>query len=86
VVGFALEAGEGGEAGSDAVARAKGKLQDKRLDYVILNDAREPGAGFEVATNRVTILGRNGFEQALPLLPKRDVAEQILDVVEHGLT
>lgn len=80
VVGFALE------AGGDAVALAKGKLQDKHLDYVILNDAREPGAGFEVATNRVTILGRNGFERALPLLPKRDVAEQILDVVEHALT
>jgi phosphopantothenoylcysteine decarboxylase/phosphopantothenate--cysteine ligase len=78
VVGFALETG-------DAVARARGKLQDKRLDYVILNDALEPGAGFEVATNRVTIFGRNGDRLELPLLPKRDVAEKILDVVERAL-
>jgi phosphopantothenoylcysteine decarboxylase/phosphopantothenate--cysteine ligase len=52
---------------------------------VVVNDAREPGAGFEVATNRVTILGRQGEQVALPLLPKRDVAERILDVVESAL-
>ena len=52
---------------------------------VILNDATEPGAGFEVTTNRVTILGRNGTQVDLPLLPKRDVAERILDVVEEAL-
>jgi phosphopantothenoylcysteine decarboxylase/phosphopantothenate--cysteine ligase len=79
VVGFALE------AGGEVVARARQKLQDKRLDFVVVNDAREPGAGFEVATNRVTILGRQGEQVALPLLPKRDVAERILDVVESAL-
>jgi phosphopantothenoylcysteine decarboxylase / phosphopantothenate---cysteine ligase len=83
VVGFALEAGG---PGADGVARARDKMQDKNLDYVILNDAREPGAGFEVATNRVTILGRNGERMELPLLPKRDVAEKILDAVEQALT
>jgi phosphopantothenoylcysteine decarboxylase/phosphopantothenate--cysteine ligase len=82
VVGFALEAGAQG----DGVARARAKMQDKRLDYVILNDALEPGAGFEVATNRVTILGRNGMQMELPLLSKDDVAEKILDVVEQSLT
>jgi phosphopantothenoylcysteine decarboxylase/phosphopantothenate--cysteine ligase len=79
VVGFALE------AGGEVVARARQKLQDKRLDFVVVNDAREPGAGFEVATNRVTILGRQGEQVALPLLPKRDVAERLLDVVESAL-
>ena len=82
VVGFALEAG----AGADGVARARAKMQDKRLDYVVLNDALEPGAGFEVTTNRVTILGRNGTQVELPLLSKDDVAEKILDVVEQSLT
>jgi len=51
-----------------------------------LNDALEPGAGFEVATNRVTIIPRSGAPIELPLLPKRDVAETILDVVEQALT
>jgi phosphopantothenoylcysteine decarboxylase/phosphopantothenate--cysteine ligase len=78
VVGFALETGNG-------LANARAKMQNKALDYVILNDATEPGAGFEVTTNRVTILGRNGTHVDLPVLPKRDVAERILDVVEEAL-
>lgn len=78
VVGFALETGNG-------LAQARAKMQNKALDYVILNDATEPGAGFEVTTNRVTILRRNGTQVDLPLLPKRDVAERILDVVEEAL-
>jgi len=78
VVGFALETGNG-------LAHARSKMQNKALDYVILNDATEPGAGFEVTTNRVTILGRNGKQVDLPLLSKRDVADRILDVVEEAL-
>jgi phosphopantothenoylcysteine decarboxylase / phosphopantothenate---cysteine ligase len=78
VVGFALETGDG-------LANARAKMQNKALDFVILNDATEPGAGFEVTTNRVTILGRNGTQVDLPLLPKRDVADRILDVVETAL-
>ena len=80
VVGFALE------AGGDGVAHARRKLQDKALDLVILNDALEPGAGFEVATNRVTIVRKSGASLALPLLSKRDVAERILDEVEQTLS
>jgi phosphopantothenoylcysteine decarboxylase / phosphopantothenate---cysteine ligase len=80
VVGFALE------TGGDGVTRARAKLREKRLDYIILNDALEPGAGFEVATNRVTIIGKGGEPVELPLLPKRDVAEKILDAVEQALT
>lgn len=52
---------------------------------MVLNDALEPGAGFEVPTNRVTVLGKGGRRVDLPLLPKRDVAERILDVVEEAL-
>jgi phosphopantothenoylcysteine decarboxylase / phosphopantothenate---cysteine ligase len=79
VVGFALETGDG-------IARARKKLQAKRLDYVVLNDALEPGAGFEVTTNKVTLLGRSGAPLALPVLDKRDVAQRILETVEHELT
>jgi len=79
MVGFALETGDG-------LAKAQRKLQDKRLDFVVLNDALEPGAGFAVATNKVTILRKDGAPVALPLLSKRDVAERILDAVEQALT
>ena len=78
VIGFALETGNG-------LARARQKLQDKSLDFVVLNDALEPGAGFEVTTNRVTVLGKGGRQVDVPLLPKRDVAERILDAVEEAL-
>ena len=80
LVGFALE------TGGDGVAKARKKLQDKALDFVILNDALEPGAGFEVTTNRVTIIRRSGEPTELPLLSKRDVADKILDAVEQALT
>ena len=50
----------------------------------MLNDATEPGAGFGVDTNRVTLIGRNGKQEELPLMSKADVAEVILDRVERG--
>src|SRR6266705_2680407 len=80
VVGFALEVGGNG------LARAQAKLREKDLDAIILNDAHEPGAGFEVTTNRVTIIRRSGDPIELPLLSKRDVADKILDAVEQSLT
>jgi phosphopantothenoylcysteine decarboxylase/phosphopantothenate--cysteine ligase len=75
VVGFALETG-------DAVAGGREKLAAKDLDLVVVNDAQDPGAGFAVDTNRVTIVHRDGREEALGLMPKADVAEAILDRVE----
>lgn len=77
IVGFALET-------RDAVAYGRGKLQAKELDLVVVNDATEAGAGFGVDTNRVTLVARDG-DEALPLLPKRDVADAILDRVERLL-
>jgi len=71
-IGFALET-------SDLVANAAKKLDAKGFDLVVANDATEEGAGFEVATNRVTILSRDGPPEALPLQSKDDVAEEILD-------
>lgn len=78
VVGFALETGS-------ALERAREKLAGKALDMIVVNDALEPGAGFEVETNRVTLLTREGTEKALPLASKRAVADQILDAVEVRL-
>jgi phosphopantothenoylcysteine decarboxylase/phosphopantothenate--cysteine ligase len=51
----------------------------------VVNDALEPGAGFEHDTNRVAVIGRDGTPQILPLQSKRDVAEAILDAVERSL-
>ncbi len=75
VVGFALET-------ESAVENGRAKLHAKGLDLLVVNDAREPGAGFEVPTNRVTILHRDGTAAELPLLSKDAVADEILDRVE----
>jgi phosphopantothenoylcysteine decarboxylase/phosphopantothenate--cysteine ligase len=74
VVGFALET-------TDLEANARRKLAAKGLDLIVLNDATEPGAGFGVETNRVTFLTPDGAAEPLALLPKRDVADAILDRV-----
>lgn len=75
IVGFALET-------NDALAAGRQKLDAKALDLIVVNDATEPGAGFEVETNRVTLLARGGGEEVLPLMPKTEVADAILDRVE----
>jgi phosphopantothenoylcysteine decarboxylase/phosphopantothenate--cysteine ligase len=75
-VGFALET-------EDPVASGRKKLRAKDLDLLVVNDAHEEGAGFDVTTNRVTLLTRDGETEALPLLPKREVAARILDRVEE---
>lgn len=75
IVGFALETG-------NAVATGREKLERKALDLLVVNDALEPGAGFALDTNRVTIVSRDGSEEELPLMSKADVAEHLLDRVE----
>ncbi|HTK40278.1 MAG TPA: bifunctional phosphopantothenoylcysteine decarboxylase/phosphopantothenate--cysteine ligase CoaBC [Gemmatimonadales bacterium] len=78
IVGFALETG-------DALDKARAKLERKHLDLIVVNDALEPGAGFEHDTNRVALLDREGNVRILPLQSKREVAESILDAVEARL-
>jgi phosphopantothenoylcysteine decarboxylase/phosphopantothenate--cysteine ligase len=78
MVGFALETG-------NAVAVGREKLERKALDLLVINDALEPGAGFEVDTNRVTLIGRDGEAEELPLMSKGEVAERLLDRVEAML-
>jgi phosphopantothenoylcysteine decarboxylase / phosphopantothenate---cysteine ligase len=74
IVGFALET-------DDPLEHGMRKLDAKGLDLLVVNDATEPGAGFEVETNRVTLLRPAAAEEPLPLLPKEDVADRILDAV-----
>lgn len=76
IVGFALET-------EDAVASGSAKLISKDLDLIVVNDATEPGAGFGVDTNRVTLVSRDGSQECLPLMSKDEVADAILDRVEE---
>jgi phosphopantothenoylcysteine decarboxylase/phosphopantothenate--cysteine ligase len=74
VVGFAAET-------DDAVNKGRRKLTSKRADFVVVNNVLEPGAGFDVETNIVTLVGPD-WEEALPLQPKSSVAAAILDRAE----
>ena len=74
LVGFAAETG-------NAAAKAREKRRRKNIDLIVANDVREPGAGFDVATNAVTIIG-DGNDEVVPLQLKEDVAALILDRVE----
>ena len=71
LIGFALET-------DNEMANAQHKLQKKNLDFIVLNSLKDAGAGFGVDTNRVTIISRNGDTVAIPLLSKREVAEEIV--------
>lgn len=74
LVGFAAET-------EHLVDHARRKMETKNLDWIVANDVTAEGAGFDVDTNIVTLIGREGREIALPLLTKREVAERILDTV-----
>jgi len=73
IVGFAAETG--------SLDRAPAKLRRKGADLLVANDVSEAGSGFGSETNRVAILAADGSRQDLPLLPKREVAERLLDRV-----
>ena len=77
LVGFAAETG-------DLLRKAREKRARKNVDLIVANDVTTPGAGFEVETNAVTIIGADQ-EQTLPLQSKARVAESILDRVEQLL-
>jgi phosphopantothenoylcysteine decarboxylase / phosphopantothenate---cysteine ligase len=78
IVGFALET-------QDLIANATSKIEKKKLDMIVANDATEEGAGFHVDTNRVTLLTPDGKSEVLPLLKKTELAEVILDRIETML-
>lgn len=73
LVGFAAETGN--------LDRAVAKLRAKRVDLLVANDVSEAGSGFGTSTNRVTFFDADGGVDPLPLLPKRSVADRILDRV-----
>ena len=71
-VGFAAES-------EDLLANAAQKLIKKDLDLIVANDITGEGSGFGSDTNRVTLIARDGGTEELPTLPKRAVADAILD-------
>lgn len=76
LAGFALET-------DNEIENAGKKLNTKNLDFIVLNSMRDKGAGFGYATNKVTIVNREGDTLEYGLKPKSEVAADILDQVER---
>jgi phosphopantothenoylcysteine decarboxylase/phosphopantothenate--cysteine ligase len=70
-VGFAAES-------QDLLANAQSKLARKGVDLMVANDISAADAGFEVDTNRVTILDAQGNREALDLASKSSIAEAVI--------
>ncbi len=75
LAGFALET-------NDELENAKGKLERKNLDMIVLNSMQDAGAGFKTDTNKITIITRSGSVEEFPLKSKTQVAADILDNIE----
>jgi phosphopantothenoylcysteine decarboxylase/phosphopantothenate--cysteine ligase len=77
LVGFALET-------QNEEENAKGKLEKKNLDMIVLNSLRDEGAGFKNDTNKIKIFTKTGKKE-FDLKSKDEVAAEILDFVEAQL-
>jgi phosphopantothenoylcysteine decarboxylase/phosphopantothenate--cysteine ligase len=71
LIGFAAET-------ENLQTNAAGKCAEKNLDMIVANDVSAPGAGFNVTTNIVRFVYGDGRCEELPLLPKEQVAEEIV--------
>jgi phosphopantothenoylcysteine decarboxylase/phosphopantothenate--cysteine ligase len=74
-VGFALET-------NDELKHAKGKLEKKNFDLVVLNSLNDKGAGFQFNTNKITIVNRNNKITKFELKEKGEVADDIIQEIQ----
>ncbi|MBF0349208.1 MAG: bifunctional phosphopantothenoylcysteine decarboxylase/phosphopantothenate--cysteine ligase CoaBC [Magnetococcales bacterium] len=79
IVGFAAETGA-------ALKRGREKMARKKCDLLVINDLLEEGAGFGVATNRVTVLNHLGQEEVWPLMSKDAVGARLIQTITTLLT
>jgi len=75
LVGFAAET-------EDLIPNAKLKLKDKGLDLIVANNVTQEGAGFDVETNIVQLIDREGRTTALPRMLKTELARCILQEIK----
>ena len=74
LIGFALET-------NDELDNARGKLERKNFDFIVLNSLRDKGAGFAVDTNKITILRKDNKLKNFELKSKKQVAIDIVDEI-----
>jgi len=78
LVGFAAETENVIENGID-------KLKRKFLNAIVVNDVSKKGAGFDVDTNAVTYIRRDGSKQILPLAKKSEIAKALIQLISQDI-
>jgi phosphopantothenoylcysteine decarboxylase/phosphopantothenate--cysteine ligase len=76
LVGFAAET-------TEHLARAVEKINKKNLDLIVLNDVSKGDRGFAADSNEVRIIDRQGNDEEIPMMPKEEVADRILDKIKE---
>ena len=75
LIGFAAES-------DDLEANARSKLRDKGLDLIVGNVVGGPFDAIGSDENKVTVFGGEGPLTDWPMLPKRQVAERLWDLID----
>ncbi|GMQ60403.1 bifunctional phosphopantothenoylcysteine decarboxylase/phosphopantothenate--cysteine ligase CoaBC [Vallitalea sediminicola] len=78
IVGFAAET-------NDVMENGISKLKKKNIDMIIVNDVTRADAGFGTDTNCVTLIDKKGNKKAYPVMPKKQLAHNILDYIIANL-
>jgi len=76
LVGFALET-------NNEVENAKQKLNQKNLDFIVLNSLNDKGAGFKSDTNKISIITNHGikrFDTKSKFEVAKDIFNEILEM------
>jgi phosphopantothenoylcysteine decarboxylase/phosphopantothenate--cysteine ligase len=75
IVGFALET-------ENEMTNATLKLQNKNADFIVLNSMNNKDAGFNKATNQITIISKDGIVLESDVLSKKKIAEEIIRTIQ----
>lgn len=78
LIGFALET-------NDEEINARAKLKKKNFDFIVLNSLKDPGAGFNHLTNKISIIGKDNKIKKFELKPKEKIAADIMKEVVRYL-
>ena len=74
LIGFALET-------EREKKHALEKLEQKNLDFIVLNSLNDKGSGFTLDTNKITIISKNKEEKRYPVKSKVEVAQDIFTFI-----
>jgi len=71
VIGFSVET-------VDSIKNSQSKLDEKKLDMIVVNNPRDKGSAFDADTNVVSVIDKNGEVESWPIMTKFDVAVKLM--------